>query len=92
MTETAIPQPNIQPMLDDLSQLTPSQLADYHLAVTALQLDGNEVFLSDTIRTEADELIDRTHHDLLVASGDALTKEFVPDAGPLVVTYVHIDI
>jgi hypothetical protein len=62
----------------DIAALRTTQLADYHMAVTAMQLDNREVFLSEVARTEAVDLIDRTHHDLLLAAGDAMTKELLP--------------
>jgi hypothetical protein len=65
---------------NDLSALTPRQLADYHFAVTALQLDGREIFLSAHAQDAANRIVDGTHHNLLVASGDALTKELLPGA------------
>lgn len=65
---------------EDLSALSPRQLADYHFAVTALQLDGREVFLSADAQDSANRIVRDTHHNLLVASGDALTKELLPGA------------
>jgi hypothetical protein len=62
----------------DIAVMRTTELADYHFAVTALQLDGSEVYLSDIARNEATRSIDRTHHTLLLASGDAMTKELLP--------------
>ena len=81
MSEISTITPSEAALKHDLSALSPQQLADYNLAVTAVQLDGTEIHLSNLIREDAEELIDRTHYDLLVASGDAITKELVPEDG-----------
>lgn len=63
---------------EDVSRLTPAQLADYSLAVQALQTDGTETYLSDVAYAMATEVVDRTHYDLALASADALAKEMIP--------------
>ena len=62
----------------DISDLSPRQLAVYHLAATALQLNGQEIFLSDELLRLSEESAAKTHIDLAIASADAITKEFMP--------------
>jgi hypothetical protein len=62
----------------DISDLDPRQFTDYHFAVTALQLEGGEVFLSDIAHDAALSVVEKTQYDLVVASADAITKEIIP--------------
>lgn len=66
-----------------LSRLDTVQLADYHFAVAAVQMDGKDVFLSTIAHKTATRIIGDTHHDLVVASADAITRELLPGGGTI---------
>ena len=67
-------------LLHDISSLTPSDLADYQLAVFALQHE-EEYPLYGQQRQVAERVLSSVQKSILVASGDALIKEILPGGG-----------
>lgn len=62
----------------DISNLSPQNLADYHLAVS---LNLENPLLPDKVKWRAEDLVKKGHQNLLIATADAITKELLPWRG-----------